>query len=87
MNKTVTVITMCRGYDAEMFCQVVDGPLTDEQKDKWREAHSCDAFYPEDADPDDMNNMFFREVEILPVEKTADLLNVDGGCWRDHDRS
>ena len=31
----VTVITMYRSSDAELFTQVVEGELTDEQKEEW----------------------------------------------------
>ena len=75
---TVTVITMYRGHDAEMFTQVVEGEMTAEQMDEWRKAHFCDQHGDVDED-DDYNNMFFR---IIPLHSQAtevtDLLNVDG---------
>ena len=75
----VTVITMYRARDAEMFTQVVEGELTDEQKEEWRKAHKCDEHDPDPEDDGDTpNNMFFRVLEVLPNEGTASLLNVDG---------
>ena len=77
----ITAITMYRSYDAEMFIQVVEGELTDEQKEAWRIAHKCDEHDPE---PDDgcPNNMFFRVLDVLSNEGrfpygVADLWNVD----------
>lgn len=72
-----TVITMYRGHDAEMFTQVVAGKLTEQQRRAWRDAHGCDL--DGDEDEDDTNNLFFREITALvPNDKLADLLNVDG---------
>ena len=78
----VTVITMYRSSDAELFTQGVEGELTDEQKEEWRKAHRCDEH---DLEPDDdcPNNLFFRVLDVLPGDwKTASappcLLNVDG---------
>ena len=34
MDETLTVITMYRGHDAEMFTQVVKGRLTKEQREE-----------------------------------------------------
>lgn len=73
----VTVITMYRSHDAELFTQVVEGELTAEQMDAWRQAHSCDEYDPLERD-EDPSNMFFRVLDVLPNEGTADLLNVDG---------
>ena len=75
----VTIITMYRARDAEMFTQVVEGELTDEQKDKWRNTHECDEHDPDPVDGDCPNNMFFRVLEVLPNSKVANhMLNVDG---------
>ncbi len=74
-----TVITMYRGHDAEMFTQVVGGKLTEEQRRAWRDAHGCDQEDADEDDYDNINNMFFREITALvPNDKLADLLNVDG---------
>ena len=74
----LTVITMYRGKDAETFVQVVEGVLTDEQKEEWSRAHCCDDHY--DGDEDDMNNMTFCVIEQpLPNGTVGDLLNIDGG--------
>ena len=71
----ITVITMYRGHDAEMFTQAVVGRIDENERSKWRKAHGCDEHFPND---EDMNNMFFRELEILPNGKTpTNLLNVD----------
>jgi hypothetical protein len=71
-----TVITMYRGHDAEMFCHVVQGELTEAQRAEWRKTHDCDG---EVADDDDhLNNMFFRTVKPLLPGEMADLFNVDG---------
>lgn len=73
----VTVITMYRGDDAEMFTQVVDGSLTSEERQKWRDAHNCDQ--PGDDEMEDRSNMFFREFDKpLSAGKTSDLHDVDG---------
>ena len=76
----VTVITMYRSNDAELFTQVVEGELTDEQKEEWRKAHRCDEH---DLEPDDdcPNNLFFRVLDVLPNRGNdiyERLLNVDG---------
>lgn len=71
----VTVITMYRGYDAEMFTQVVEGTLTEEQRGEWRKVHGCDEHFR--GDEDETNNMFFRELEVAPNEGTTELVNVD----------
>lgn len=72
----VTVITMYRGHDAEMFTQVVEGELTAAQRDAWRKAHSCDDHF--EGDEDDYNNMFFRILMLRPeILGTCDLMNVD----------
>ena len=76
----VTVITMYRN-DGEMFTQVVEGTLTEAQRREWRDAHDCDLPEDEDNDDgdyDDINNLFFREVPVLPNTGTYDLRNVDG---------
>lgn len=81
-KQLVTVITMFRGSDAEIFVQVVYGELTDDQKDEWRKAHSCDDYYkPEDPeDWDDVRNMFFRVLEIRENDYNYELLNA-GELW------
>ena len=72
-----TLITMYRGWDAEIFTQVVEGRLTPEQRSKWRKAFNCDEHY--DGKPDDENNMWFREFEdILPNHTMEDMLNASG---------
>ena len=74
----ITVISMYRGYDAETFVQVVNGTLTDDEKDAWRKSHKCDVHHCDDEDIcDDHNNMFFRTLVPSGPEPT-DLLNVDG---------
>ena len=71
----ITVMTMFRGEDAEIFVQVVEGRLTPEQRAAWRAAHQCDV--EEDGDGDS-NNMFFREFERpLPNCGLADMYNAD----------
>jgi hypothetical protein len=80
-TRTVTVITMYRGHDAEVLVQVVEGRLTDEQKRAWRDAHGCDLPGEEDSD-DDVNNMFFREFDApVPNDQAADLFNADGETY------
>jgi len=74
-DHTVTVITMYRGCDAELFTQVVSGSLNQEERTKWRKMHKCDEYC---HDVDDVNNMFFREIEINSDHEPTDLLNVDG---------
>jgi hypothetical protein len=79
----ITVITMYRGSDAEMFTQVVQGRLTPEMRKEWRQRHQCDLplDHP-DADDTDASNMFFREFE-QPLVSGAfgmySVYNVDGG--------
>ena len=77
----VTIITMYQGRDAETFVQAVDGELTDEQKSEWRKEYFCDEFDDmEDKEDDyDVNNMFFRVVEVLPNIGLGGLLPADGG--------
>jgi len=70
----VTVVTMYRGHDAETFVGVVEGKLTDEQKDAWRKTHKCDQYGPKE--PDDENNMGFRVVHTLHRSQTGDLKNI-----------
>lgn len=77
----VTVITMYRGYDAQMFCYVVEGELTPEQKIEWRKRHECDEFC--DSDDEDQNNMFFRVTKIGGSGEPTRLLNVDGEQYPD----
>lgn len=83
-TKLVTVITMWRGHDAETFVRAVDGKVSHSQRCEWRKAHNCDQYY--DGPEDDLNNMCFREMEVLPNEDVYepwnnDLLNIDGGDW------
>lgn len=73
----LTLITMYRGWDAEIFTQVVEGRLTPEQRSKWRKAFNCDEHY--DGKPDDENNMSFREFQdILPNHAIEDMFNACG---------
>ncbi len=75
----VTVITMYRAHDAEMFTQVVEGSLTDAQRQEWRDAHDCDGEAAEDAFSDELpNNLFFRELVVMPNTGVAMIKNVDG---------
>ena len=78
---TVTIITMYQGKDAETFVHAVEGELTAEQQTAWRNEYFCDEFFDEEeSDPDDMNNMFFRTVKVLPNnDEIANLLVADGG--------
>jgi len=72
---------MYRGYDAEMFVALVDGKLTEEQKQAWRNTYDCDVSDDDDDDDDDddANNMFFRELDgPIPNGQIGKLLNVDG---------
>ena len=73
----LTVITMYRGWDAEMFCQVVEGELTDDQKSEWRKKHNCDEHY--EGNEDDLNNMFFCvHAGANPADTVLNVVNVDG---------
>lgn len=74
----VTIITMYRGRDAEIMTNVVEGRLTKKDRQAWRKAHLCDEFYPANEDEEDINNMFFRELETGTDHKPAALWNVDG---------
>lgn len=76
----VTVITMYRADDAEIFTHVVEGELTAEQKKAWRKAHSCDEFAEQDEVLllDFPNNMFFRVLDVSSSQEPCGLLNVDG---------
>ena len=65
-----TVITVYQGKTAEMLVQVVEGRLTEEQRQAWRELHDCDQ--PDVEEAEDMNNMFFREFEALIALNTPD---------------
>jgi hypothetical protein len=83
----ITVITMYRGYDAELFVHVVEGPLTEELKESWRKSHKCDQFHC-DSDPiiddcDDHNNLFFRELEVCKSSAPCSLKNVDGELFKE----
>jgi len=71
----VTIITMYRGHDAEIFVQAVEGELTAAQKDQWQKAHSCDSHFV--GDEDDKNSMFFRVLTPLNGSETHSLMNVD----------
>lgn len=76
-NTMLTLITMYRGFDAEIFTQVVEGRLTPEQRSNWRKAFQCDEHY--NGPEDDENAMWFREFEtILPNHAIADMLNASG---------
>lgn len=79
-NLVVTVITMYRAHDAEMFTQVIEGELTAEQRDEWRKVHFCDQHSGKDEDDwDGINNMFFRVIRVrAPETGTATMVNVDG---------
>ena len=60
----ITVITMYRGSDAEMFVQAVEGELTLSSRDAWRQAFRCDEYHcSEEYGCDDCNNMFFRTLD------------------------
>jgi hypothetical protein len=75
----ITIITMYRGHDAEMFVQAVKGELSDEDKKKWREGHKCDEFHCDDEVLcDDHNNLFFRLLDIKNSPEPTGLKNVDG---------
>ena len=76
----ITVITMYRGYDAEMFVRVIQGNLTEDEVDEWRKSHKCDEYHCDNDDTcDDHNNMFFRKLRVRsPATGTCDLVNVDG---------
>ena len=77
----LTVVTMYRADDAEFFCQLVQGQLTDEQRRQWRDAHGADKLTQEEADEQDaeQDNMFFRAFKWpLLNDEIEDLLNVDG---------
>lgn len=82
MAAIVTVITMYRASDAEMFVHVVDGQLTAEQREAWRKGHLCDDFCPEEEEDDGcVNNMCFREIKAEDFAKPdvpCGLLNWDG---------
>lgn len=69
----ITVVTMYRADDAEFFCQLVHGQLTDKQRKQWRHAHGIG----QDED-DEKNEMFFRTLKPLPNDKVSGLFNVDG---------
>ena len=76
----VTVITMYRARDAEMFTQVVEGELTDEQKEEWRKAHKCDEHDPDPEDDGDTpNNMFFERGNSQLAECRWRLANMCSG--------
>lgn len=72
----LTIVTMYRADDAEFFCQLVHGQLDDEQRQKWRDAHSCDGSMQKD---ETIDNMFFRSF-TCPLENNeiSDLFSVDG---------
>ena len=67
----VTVITMHRYWDAEVFTSVVNGVLTGEEMDAWRKSHNCD------GEDDSLNSMSFTTLELLQSHKPIDLENVD----------
>lgn len=76
----ITVITVIRGYDAEILTAVVEGRLTDDQKQQWRDAYDCDL--EDDEDNDDTSNMFFREYDRpSPNDQITDLFNADGDTY------
>lgn len=76
---TVTIITMYRGWDAETFVQVVDGPLDTIMRDEWKKSHSCGRFHCDDKyNCDEHNDMWFREMKIKDCTKVHKLMNVDG---------
>jgi len=78
-NTVVTVITMFRGYDAEIFTQVVAGELTEKQRDAWRKAHFCDQHCNVSEEEDGYNSMFFRAIRVqTPEAGTTHLINVNG---------
>ena len=87
----ITVITMHQGHNDDiynaLFTQVVDGELTEEQKDEWRKKHECGKYYPEDEGEDYQNNMFFRILEVLPnpgsLILAGNLFNADENCSPD----
>lgn len=76
----ITIITMYRGHDAEMFVHAVKGTLTAEQRDAWRKAHYCDDHFEGrfEGDEDDMNNMFFRTLTLDEVGEPCTILTADG---------
>ena len=79
----ITVITMYRADTAETYVTVVNGRLTDKDKASWREAHQCDesAACDEDEEPEEIDNMFFREFnssEFGKPEAPTSLKNIDG---------
>ena len=84
----VTVITMHQGHNDDihnaLFTQVVEGVLTEEQKDEWRRNHECGKYYPEDEGEDYQNNMFFRTLGVLPnpgdLILAGNLFNADDDC-------
>jgi hypothetical protein len=76
----LTIITMYRAYDAEILVNVVDGQLTAEQRQQWRDTMGV----PEDTDEDtdDQDYLFFREVPgPIANNQLADLLNADGETY------
>ena len=68
-QRIVTVISMYRAHDAEMFVTVVEGSLSDEDKDGWRKSHSCDD-HATTKDDDKVSNMGFREIDLNSADRT-----------------
>jgi hypothetical protein len=69
----VTVITMWRGRDCEIFVAVVEGVLTDEEKKAWRQSHKCDEFYTDKVE--DENYMHFGVRDVLKSKEPSTLTN------------
>lgn len=79
----ITVIMLYRRRDAEIMVQVVEGRLTADQRQAWRTAHNADTANDDpDNDSEDLNDMFFRELDQpVPNGQTADLFNADGDSY------
>ena len=75
----VTVITLHRVCDDEIYTQVVCGRLDDEQREEWRRTYSCDEYsIGNTALGEDGNVMYFRELLIKQGRGNHGLINVDG---------
>lgn len=81
-SEIVTIITMYRGWDAEMFVQAVRGKLSTTDKEKWRKSHKCGTYHCANEDVcDDHNDMFFLELIPKQLPEPTGLNNIDGELY------
>lgn len=80
----ITIVTVYRDHSSEHYVAAVEGSLTEEQRDAVASGFCCVRTKQfKDDELEEVDQVFFRETEAVPLSELKKVVNIDGETYPD----